>query len=138
MIDFDKKIVLIHPPRCGGSSIEDVLHGSSYFRYAPWLKHRSEKEYQRIIRLRGELPTEYAFYGLIREPVARMQSMFSRGYWHESVVFPHGIEKHLNGVGFSRFLALVKPASHEGGNLKLIDYFDGDMITQIHDLSAIG
>lgn len=136
MIDFQRKIVLIHPPRCGGSSFEETLYQpEGYFKRYPWLKHRSYKEYLRIIRLRGERVEDYDFFGLVRHPDSRLKSMYGIGYWRNSVVYPKRIEKMFKRTSYARFISLVQPASHEGKNLKLIDYYDGNGEFPIYDIS---
>ena len=129
MIEWEEKIVIVHPPRCGGSSIEEALC-PNFFADHPWEKHRSAKELFEIIAWRRQNPNSFAWYGLKRHPIERLKSMMGREYWNASVAFPMQGITGLKGPFFEmQFASLVKPAKHEGKNLRLVDFFDLDKQT---------
>lgn len=124
MIDFERKIVVIHPPRCAGTTLEKSLYNKDYFKISPLLKHRNIKEYKVQIRGKGFSVSDFKWYGLIRNPVERVISMYHCHYWHEI----SGISKKSSLV---RFCALLKPAIHEGTNLSLCDYYNDNITIEI-------
>ena len=116
MILEKEKIVIVHPPRCGGSSLEHHFFGSDWQRKNLWMKHRSASEYAQALSLMGLNPNEYKFFCLYRDPVERIRSMYRTGYWRWS-------NKLLGrNLGEFFFYLTLRPANHEGANLMILDY----------------
>ena len=99
MIDLDNKLVFIHIPKCGGSSLETLLTGSDdvgahdvpdyvlmknspeikkYFPLlkSPW-RHGTLKEYELWLKDQNYDPQEFTYLSFIRHPVALFYSHFS-------------------------------------------------------------
>lgn len=131
MIDYQRKIVVVHPPRCGGTSIERAMLGGDLFHSHPFEKHLNARELAYHLRARGERPADYRWYGLIRSPLERLQSMYRSGHWRPYIKC-HAVAGHR--FGFATFCALVRPALHERDNLSLSDYLETDEV-QIELLS---
>jgi len=125
MIDYDRKIILIHPPRCGGTTVEKTLYGKDYFLIDKDLKHKSISEYITKIKNNKYNIEDFVWYGLIRNPFDRLLSMYNTRYWHNTIIN----NKHMN---FLKFCSLVMPATHESKNLKLVDYYDVDIPVNIY------
>lgn len=143
MIDFERKIVLVHPPRCGGTSIEETLFDGEYFKYNSFYKHRSQQEYIQIIRARQEDTKTYQWFGLYRNPIDRLKSMLAAGYWDGTFLIP-GQRKLNKDRLFTRlqFFSLVKPLLHEGKNLSISDFYDATgsppiTLFRLDELSAL-
>lgn len=122
MILWESKMVLVHPPRCGGTSIETAIN-PEYWNHHPWEKHRNAQELYDIIKWRGENPADFQWFGLIRHPCDRMKSMLRREYWNYTVVLPRQ-KPAIDLVFFQlQFASLVQPVAHEGRNLSLVDFY---------------
>ena len=129
MILEEEKVVVVHPPRCGGSSLEYHFFGGHWSRQNLWMKHRSASEYVQLLSFSGLIPSEYHFYCLYRDPIERVRSMYRTGYWRCSYRL-FGIE-----MGEFFFYFTLRPAGHEGNNLLLLDYGDFDVEwIQLHEL----
>lgn len=132
MIDLSKKLVLIHPPRCGGTSLETALTGRNIWKEAPEEKHLNARQTLELITSRGEKATDYAWYGLKRNPMDRIISMYHRKYWsHE---YPYGL---FFWPSFSKFAATVRPLQHESNNLSLSDFHSAEFSYEIIDMKDI-
>lgn len=119
MIDYEKKIVVIHPPRCGGTTAEHVITGQNLFRTHPFEKHLNAFETAYHLRALGYDPDAFRWIGLVRHPLERACSMYRAGYWTEYTRFPMQSRRAVSAV---QFVALLRPAYHERDNFLLCDY----------------
>lgn len=119
MIDYGRKVIIVHPPRCGGSSVEQALLGADMWETQPWEKHKSAKQIKEFLELKQVQTDGFRWFGLTRHPVERVESMFAHGAWHRTVAQK---TNRANAVTPCEFAALVKPLVHESGNLALFDF----------------
>lgn len=119
MIDYEKKIVVVHPPRCGGTTAEHVLTGQNLFRTHPFEKHLNAQETAYHLRAVGYDPDTFRWIGLVRHPLERACSMYRTGYWAKYARLPMQASR---AVSPTQFIALLRPAYHERDNLLLCDY----------------
>ena len=97
MISHVNKLIFIHIPRCGGTSIEHAF-GEDLWKYNPKEKHISCND---AINLYGHNKwNSYFTFTIIRNPYDRIISMWKCGYY--------GNHKSL-----FQFLLFYKPALHE-------------------------
>ncbi len=96
----EKKIIFVHVPKTGGSSIEKVLglhpndvKDCNYFLSGTnyHLQHLTLQEIEKILIEDGEVISEYSVIGMVREPIDRMLSEFR---WRKKI--NHKIVKDLD------------------------------------------
>jgi hypothetical protein len=133
MIDYNNKLIIVHPPRCGGSSLEKALFGKDMWEIQPWEKHLSADQIRKFLRLKHLDPAEFHWFGLVRDPVQRMESMFAHGVWHQTCQGSMGPRTHLSACEFA---SLVKPLVHEHRNLTLFEYH-GRRNYELVDISQV-
>ena len=132
MIDLARKIAVVHPPRCGGTSIEVSLTGYDWFDKDPSLKHLNYNQTKRHLFQLGLNPEDFTWIGLTRHPVDRLESMVSSKGWSR------GRKNGLLSLNTGEKLATIQPAQHENNNLTLRDYLvDLDAYQQVLDLCDI-
>lgn len=132
MIIENEKIIIIHPPRCGGTTIEKAIYGEDYFNIEPNKKHLSIKEtLLEVKKIHDKDINDFQCYGLIRHPYHRLKSMFNAGYWNKN-------KYSLIRKSYIHFVVNVKPAVHEGKSLKLIDYYNAKNVSlELYDVNHI-
>jgi len=119
VIDYKRNVVIVHPPRCGGTSMEVALLGKDLYSLSPWEKHRSASELEAIIISKKLNPKDFSWFGLKRNPYDRVLSMFNCCYWNHTARF--GFEKS-GSLSIYQFVSLFGPCSHEGENFSLFDF----------------
>jgi len=121
MIDYEKRIVIVHPPRCGGTTAESAIGGDDLFKSHPFEKHLNAREIAYHLVACGHDPAAFRWIGLIRHPVDRAGSMFRSGHWSHLTLLPRQSKSSLSSI---QFIALLRPACHERKNLSLSDYYN--------------
>jgi hypothetical protein len=93
MIDREHKLLFLHIPKCGGSSVEALLLGSAavgahedvdavvlsapHLRdYFPLGRHATLREYERLVSRNGESLKDFRVFTLIRHPERMLQSIY--------------------------------------------------------------
>lgn len=132
MIDVSSKFVLVHPPRCGGTTIEAALLGTDMWSVAPSAKHWNRWQIAQELDKMGLDSSSMQWLGLKRNPAHRLVSMWNRGYWSNS--WPYSL---FSVDSMVLFCALVQPEGHEHKNLSLVDFHGKDPEYQVVDISQI-
>lgn len=94
MYDLDKKIIFTHPPKCGGTSIEDMLGFLELRNRYPSVhafKHGSLKMHVDTIKSKGFNPDDFFKFSIIRNPWGRAVSFYNHNKYK-------AYEYHLNNV----------------------------------------
>jgi hypothetical protein len=117
----EKKIVIIHPPRCGGTTLDHAVLGMDSYNVDPFHKHLSLFELVYFFKATGRKPNSYRWYALIRNPVSRCVSMYQTGYWTACAQY---YRQSMRDVSLAQFAAIFTPALHERGKVSLCDYLD--------------
>ena len=132
MLDLNRKIAVVHPPRCGGTSIEVSLTGYDWFDKDRLLKHLNYDQTKHHLCQLGLNPEEFTWIGLKRHPVKRLESMVSSNYWSR------GRKSGLLSLNTGEKLATIQPAPHENKNLTIRDYLiDLNLYQQVLDVADI-
>ena len=87
MIDHKYKIIFIHIPRCGGTSIEKAITGYDYWQIAPLLKHAPANIYKNLFPRYWK---EYFKFSIVRNPYTRFRSLWK---YRDA----YGLSKDLSG-----------------------------------------
>ncbi len=81
MIDHERRLLLIHIARTGGTSIEAALAGNDWWHIDSATKHMSASQTKQLY---GEqIWQDDVKFTVIRNPWDRVISMWSTGWWHE-------------------------------------------------------
>ena len=134
MIDQKRKIILVHPPRCGGTTIEEQLTGKDWFLDNPHSKHLSASQTKLLCERLAIPHQEYFWIATTREPTERIQSMITKQYWYK------GAKSGILALNISEQIVRLSPAPHENDNLTFRDYLQDlryfDLILNITEIDS--
>lgn len=81
VIDHERRLLLIHIARTGGTSIEAALAGNDWWFIDSTTKHMSASQTKQLYG--DQIWQDYIKFTVIRNPWDRVISMWSTGWWHE-------------------------------------------------------
>lgn len=103
MYDLDKKIIFTHPPKCGGTSIEEMLGFLQLRNKHPNIhvfKHGSLEMHCKKIKEKGFDDNEFFKFSIIRNPWSRAVSFYNHVKYKE---YDYFVNK-LNSVEFPNYI----------------------------------
>lgn len=116
MIDHKHKIIFVHIPRTGGSSLEIALTGREWSTVDNRLKHLTASHTRKVYKRQWN---KYKKITIVRNPFDRVISLF-RGP-HRAVY----CDPYKNDLKY--FLENFKPAGHEPKQIQCCDIIDCEM-----------
>lgn len=129
MIDHKHKLIFIHIPRTGGSSIEKALVGKDWFNIESHTKHISASIAKRKY---SDVWDEYTTFTVVRNPWDRLVSMRTTGWWDK-------ISNAPASGSFYKFIENITLCPHERYDSNLyVDMLDIelDYIIKFENLQA--
>lgn len=108
VIDHDRKLILLHISRTGGTSIEKACVGRDWWEIDSASKHLSARQARALY---GEhIWNTYTVFTIVRNPWDRLVSMWDTGWWHPATA-AGGPQ-----VSLREFLLALQPLPNEPYN----------------------
>ncbi len=121
MIDHKNKVIFIHIPRCGGTSIEKALTGFDYWHINPILKHAPANIYRNLFRNYWD---EYFKFSIVRDPYTRFRSLWKYRKAYRLNLDAEGkicIDKYVDYFGPNKIIELQENLINSGLEVKYMD-----------------
>ena len=118
MIDFERKVVFVHVPRTGGTSIEAAF---GLIEQSRKIHHFTATENEKLLKKKGENPEDYYWFSFVRNPWDRVISAyFQKTNRHIGQMYGHSLEHFL-----SQWNGISGKSEHSRTQL---GYLDNDLV----------